>query len=271
MVVDIHGHVSTHPPDEASPAALQAYAGAARLEHLLLSNRDAARSGSGYDHHETDANVACLNVCSDNPRLVPLYWARPGQIDSNIHAFAGALASEPFAGVTFSPAANCYAADSPLLDPYLAVMDRLGLPGVFHTAPTPAAEPLAVYHLAKRHRQVALVLCDALTGPNRSEALDLVRWARERSDAQLYLDTAHASVDEIVTAVEAVGAARILFGTDAPCHGPTHARRCLKLLDELRAALEPGDFARLTSANARRLFRIERGVQRAQAPVPVHV
>ncbi len=255
MVIDIHGHLGRPGQREAAAALLNEYIEACGIDRLLVSNLEAASAGpDAVNLDEATANVACLQACRQHKRWVPLYWVRPGQVDSNIHAFAGALSTEPFAGVVFSPVLNSFSADAGLLDPYLLVMGRLGVAGLFHVGSAQNARPATVYRLAKRHPSVPVVLYDPAAHGLWAEALDVVGHAIDHENADLYVGTAHASIGEILAAVGGVGLERVLYGTDAPCHRSEHAARCGSLLDGLRAALPDESVRRIIGGNAAAVF-----------------
>ena len=255
MVIDIHGQLGRSGQREAAVALLNEYIEACGIDRLLVSNLEAASVGpDAANLDEAIANVACLQACRQHKCWVPLYWVRPGQVDSNIHAFAGALSTEPFAGVVFSPVLNGFSADAELLDPYLSVMEQLHVPGLFHVGSADDSRPASVYRLAKRHPSVPLVLYDPAAHGLWAEALDVIRRAVDHEDADLYVGTAHASIGEILAAVGGVGPERVLYGSDAPCHSSQHAARCGSLLDGLHAALPDESVRRIIGGNAAAVF-----------------
>ena len=256
MLVDIHGHIGFTAPSAAPPARLAVYAGACDVDYVLVSNRDAGEAVPGVSgQDEYDANVACLKACAGHPRLRPLYWVRPGRADSNVHAVVGALQTEPFVGVVFSPGDMGFDASGAILDPYLSALAGTACPVLFCTGGDEGASPTNIYETARRHPQVPIVLCRCgLATAHRASALDVVSQAVSRHNANLYLDTSHASVEEICMAVRVVGAERVLFGTDAPSYADAHIPRHIALLSELRQALDTDVQRRLFGGNAAQLF-----------------
>ncbi len=256
MLIDIHGHIGQRTPGAAPPARIATYAGVCGIDRVLVSNRDAASEPPGAANaDEADANVTCLNACREQERLAPLYWVRPGFADSNIHATAGALLSEPFVGTVFAPADNGYDLADPRLDPYLALLGKIGRPVLFCIGADERSAPSKVHERGRRLPDVPIVLC-ACGAPaaQRTAALDVVRYALQRADARLYLDTSHADADEICTAVRTVGSDRVLFGSHAVSYGELHIPRHVALLDELRQTLIPEELTQVLGGNAMRLF-----------------
>ncbi len=256
MLIDVHGHIGRDTP----PARVATYAGVCGVDWVLVSNRDAAVEPPGAANaDETDANVACLEACRARVHLVPLYWARPGRVDSNLHALVGALESEPFAGVVFCPAEGGFDVSDRQLEPYFSVLGAVGCPGLFCIGRDPRAAPAKVYEQARRQPKTPIVLCGCGAGEaERAAALDVARHAQRRRDADLYVDTSHSGAAEIRTAVEVLGAERVLFGTDAISYGDSHVPRHIALLEELRSSMSRADLEQVAGANAARLFGLRK-------------
>lgn len=259
MIIDIHACLGRQSGRKLSSATLQTCAAACGIDQILLSNLDITpAAGGGLDVDETDANVATLAVCAICRQLLPLYWARPGRVDSHAHAFAGALASEPFVGAVFSPASPDPGAeiDTALLQPYFSVAAKRGIPVLVHVAPGGHTTVEKAITLAGRHAGLPVVLSGA--GPDRLwlQAVDEVHRTVSRSDVCVYLDTSRVHPGDVLVAVEAIGAKRVLFGSGGTLLDEGHAQRCRSLLDDLRNTLTPEDFAKVAGGNARELFGI---------------
>lgn len=256
MIIDVHGHVGWLGERETDSAHLKAYLDACGVERIFVSNLNAAGSFGGGNVEEAPANVECLTLCQDDPRLVPLYWVRLGQLDSRLHAFAGALEVEPFAGTIFAPTHNGFAADDKRLDPYMAVLAKLGKPAFFLTSPRKTGRPAEVYELARRHPRTSFVLCGAGGAAQWGETLDVASQAREHADARLHVCTGRADARDILAAAEAIGTERLMFGSDATFLKAGHAEHFKTLLTELAEALPPDEFSNLIGGNALRAFQV---------------
>lgn len=256
MAIDVHAHLGALGRRQAAVSDLLQHARRCGIDRVLVSNLDAGSAPPpAGDLCETEANLATLRECARQPLLAPLYWARPGRVDSHVLAFAGALASEAFAGALFAPSANEFDADDELLDPYIAMLARLRLAAVFVATRDERAAPVRVYNLARRHPHVAFVICDAAADTQIREALDVATRAAERNDARLYLDTSHASWEELSAMLRAVGPERVLFGSDAPSASSKDAD-ALALLTRMRDRLDPADLTKICRTNAEALFRL---------------
>lgn len=252
MIVDIHGHFG-----QGTPASrVGTYAGVCGLQYVLLSNLDAASVPDDAPNlDEGAANIACLEACQSHPRLKPLYWVRPGKPDSNLHALAGALATEPFVGVVFAPEENGYNIDDPFVDAYADVLAQRRRPALVLFGPDDCGDPRRVYKLAQRHTDLPFVMCACGAGPEqRDHAVEVLRQSLEAGLDNLYLDTAHATSESIVAAVQTVGAERVLFGTNALAYQDAHIPRHITVLEELRRMLSTEDQRRVLGGNAAGLF-----------------
>jgi hypothetical protein len=254
MLIDAHGHI-----DAQTPASrLSTYAGVCRLDLVLVSNRDGASVPRGVPNlDEGVANQTTLDACEQHPRLRPLYWARPGLVDSRPQTLAGALAISPFLGAVFSPADNGYSFTDPSLDAYMQALATADRPAVLLYGNDEGASPSKAYELAQRHPKGLFILSAREPSPARwAEALDVVRRSIQKKDADLYLGTAHASADNVQTAVLAVGSERVVLGTNAMRDEKSHTPRHIALLEDLRQTLSGIDYRNVTGENAVRLFRL---------------
>jgi predicted TIM-barrel fold metal-dependent hydrolase len=254
----VHAHLGPFPQYDSTRERLSAYLDSTGIERALISNRAASGpAGGGSDMDETEANQACLDACAADPRLTPLYWARPGRAESLILAFRGALRAAPFAGAVFSPALNGFAADARVVDPYLQALAEVRQPALFHVGEDETSSPERIVQLARRHAALPIVIYGAAKSGQRIRILSLLRQARAARESQLYFDTAQCSAAEIAQAVRSLGSGQVLFGTDALCRGDAHAGHVAEVLRELREKLTPEEFLAVTAENARRLFRLD--------------
>lgn len=258
MLIDVHAHIAPSTPGGVTARNVVRYASMLDLDFVLIANRDGASEPSGAaDLDEADVNGAALVAGRTLSRMAPLYWVRPGRLDSDPHAFRGALETEPFVGAAFSPAENGFDAAASVLDPYLEILRVTGRAALFCVRADARASAGQVYELARRHPTVPVVMCICGAGETqRAGALDALQQAVKRKDADLYLDTSHAEVAAIVGTIRSVGADRVVFGTDALSYGEAHSPRHIALLDALRGALPRQDYQRVTGENAARLFRL---------------
>jgi predicted TIM-barrel fold metal-dependent hydrolase len=247
MVIDAHIHLGSLSGREHKLAALTRYLNEAGVDRAFVSNLDAAAIGDGArDLDELDANLACLEAAKIETRLVPLYWVRPGRVDSSDHAFAGALDTEPFAGAFLAPRHNGFEADDARLDRHLSVLARLEKPVFVLVGRDDIARPYRAYQLAKRFPRTAVILCNT-NPPAWGDCVDCVRQSVVREDSRLFLVTAHAKPEELQGAVRTIGADRLIFGSDGPPSLPGNKPATSRPLDAIRNALMPAEYLKVVS------------------------
>ena len=257
MVIDIHAYAETLPEHRPDSAAATAFAQTCGLDMVMVTSA-AAVATDGPPTDETAANVGTLSLCGESPYLCPLYWAHPGHLDSHVHAFGGAMESEPFAGAAFTPHFDAADPDGDLgrYGPYVAVLGNLGLPALFDVGTDAVFTIERVLALARRHPRVAFILCGAGRDHTWAGAVHEVHKVVRRGDARVLLDTAHARIDGIVDALSQIGPDHLVFGTGNTLPDEKQAQRCRARLDELSSRLASDVYTKLTSGNAQRLFRL---------------
>ncbi len=254
MLIDVHAHIGTFGETTYSPEHLEPYVRECGVRQVLVSNIDAACTDAGRDLDEPDANLATLHACAGNDALLPVYWVRFGQFDSQRPAFAGALATEPFVGALFAPALHDFAPDEDAVQPWVQILTRLSKPLFVLCDAVGPARPPRVYELAKRNPRLTVVMITNGSDALWYEALDCLRTSQREQDSRLMLATSDASAENIAHAVEGVGPARLLFGSRAAARGPEHAAHVRQTLEALRATLAPDALARICVNNAETLL-----------------
>jgi len=266
-LIDVHAHVGSFRGFDMSLATLLANLDEGGVRIALVSNIDgAALPGTTADLDEERANRRVAEVVRAHPdRLRGLLWARP--LDGDPARLARFLddpaTARLFVGIKLHPEFNGFAADDARVDRYLALCERYHLPAVVHSGrPGSPSSPERIYALARRHPTVPVVLYHMGFGGAHEQAIAAVEKSLARRDARLYLETAQADPEMVLQAIARVGADRVLFGTDASYFGKGHYRTYEPLLMLLRARLSDEDYAKVTFANAERLF----GLPRRAAP-----
>lgn len=267
MFVDVHAHIAMSGGRASPPPRVARYAALAGIDHVLVSNRDAApKSAGGPDRDEVEANGDCLAACAAHPRLLPLYRVRPGRLDSSFCTLAGALTQAPFAGAVVSCAEVAGEPAEAALLRCLSTLDRLGKPLFFHVRRGVRLTPARIFELAQRYPRLPVVICHAEPGDElRYQAREALRSALGRQSALLYLDTAYFSAADVAAAVRDFGVGRLLFGSDALALEDAHTAKVVSLIDEVRRAVAPGDFRAWAGENAARLLGLGRFAPAAAA------
>lgn len=250
--IDVHAHIGTFQGYDLSLQTLLGNIERHEIRIALASNIDgAALPGTTGDLAEKPANEAMRAALAGHPRLRGLAWARPGDPGSAAANLRPYIEQHGFLGMKLHPEMNHFAADAPVVDPYLALCAELKVPAVFHCQ---AAAPIA--RAARRHPTVPVILYHSGFGSDHEEAIATVEAALKAKDCDLYLETAQVEAQSALAMVGRVGASRVIFGTDATYYGAEHYRKYTELVKLLAEKLPPADFRLVMSGNAERLFKL---------------
>ncbi len=265
-IIDIHGHTGTFAGYDLSVSTLVSNIDSFGVRMVLISNIDGANlPGMTLNLDARAANEATLGVVLENSgRIRGIAWARPPDgSPSDVEQFlqpsaANAGISRPFVAIKLHPQMNQFPANAPAVDPYFELARKYRIPVVYHSdKPGTNADPALIYEAARRHPDVPVVLYHMVFFGPHAAAVDVVEQSTRNGDADLYLETAQADPEAVVSAIQRVGAERVLFGTDATYYGASHYGRYTDLVELLRRELSPEDFANVMRNNALRVFRLD--------------
>lgn len=166
--------------------------------------------------NEIENGEAMRVMAQQYPAIVPVLWVHPAHGGSAETAEIY-LRDYQFAGLKFHPAREELPADSPLIDPYVEVAVKYGVPLVIHTASDDPSWPERVGALAARHPNARIVLYHAGLSTDHNAAIDVVQ-----NHPNTWLETSWVQYNDVLSAISQVGAERVLFGTDATTDGSTH-------------------------------------------------
>lgn len=261
-IIDIHAHIGKFKGFDLSASTLESNVERYGIALALVSNIDGAElPGTTQNLSEQQANEVTDRFVREHKRFRGLLWARPedGSV-AKLEPFLSLKDAEglpTFVGIKFHPEFNKFGADDPRVDPYLSLCERYKIPAVFHCGSDGCGSSAKrIYAVARRHKQVPIVLYHMGFGSNHTEAIEAVRNAKQSGDAQLYLEVAQAEPDAVLKAVEKVGSGYVLFGTDATYFGEHHYAHYEPLLLRLHAALSAVEFKQIVTANAAKLFKL---------------
>jgi predicted TIM-barrel fold metal-dependent hydrolase len=100
-----------------------------------------------------------------------------------------------------------------LLDPIFETAAKLRLPIIVHMGDTPFAVPVLMAPLAEAHPQAKIIL--AHLGTQKVSYADEAIYVARKND-NIWLETGWGPLPRIKEAVQAVGAGRLIFGSDCP-------------------------------------------------------
>lgn len=147
-------------------------------------------------------------------------------------------------GLKLHPALQGFLACGSVVDPVLEEVRRLGVPVYVHTGTPPYAQPLQVVELARRWPDITFVLGHAGSTDLKRDALVAARMAEN-----LLVETSWTLPLRLNELVEAWGAERVVFGSDAP-----ESSLAIELANHRAADLPDAVVAALMGGNARRIL-----------------
>jgi len=256
-IIDIHAHIGSFRGYDLRTETLLDNLARYNIRLALISNIDgAALPGTTLNLDEIAANNITLQTVQAHPNLLRgLAWARP--VDGAPQNIETYLRDHGFVGVKLHPEMNHFPADDARVDGYLKLCERYHVPAVFHCdQPSSNAAPEKIYAAARRHPTVTIILYHMGFGGPHDAAIEVVKQALQKKDANLYLETSQADPTAVVKAIGELGSTRVLFGSDATYYGVDHYKNYLALVGTLQKKLNGDDFANVMYRNAERLFRL---------------
>lgn len=149
--------------------------------------------------------------------------------------------------------------DSPKIEPYIELAERLELPVIVHTANDGFSECRKVYNMAKRHPHVKFVMAHLGLETDHEEAIDMCAKL-----PNLFGDTAWVSYDKAIKFIKKAGSEKLLFGSDMPidgvdtyAHNKTGDRSIYQdYFYELEKMISADSFEKIMWKNAENFFKL---------------
>lgn len=243
------GHVSLH----YTAADLVACMEREGVRFALTSSASATTIGQAYGNAEMLAEVRRYP-----DQLGFLIWLNP--IDPEWEADASQYIDRGALGIKLHPKLDTYAVDEASLAPIFTFARRHKLPIVTH-AETGDFSAERYAPLASRFEDVPLVLYHF----NAGWPLSGITMAKRFPN--VYVDTCFVPREAIEIALDTIGPAKILFGTDAPLffdvgrtvpgtdgQPPRTFHDCTRAIEELTCSAADRDL--ILAGNVRRIFRL---------------
>lgn len=245
MIIDFHTHVDSMPALgwEMPPEAILDGMGRAGVDvSVVTSIMDApVLSDEGLDrmHRMVGAAKGQLRAMA---RLHPWSPEAPELLEYAVERLG-------FVGLKLHPVSTIA---SPSGEPTLALIreaERLGVPTLFHCADDNLTTPFEIEVAAQAVPGAAIVLGHSGGYAHGSDAIEVAR-----RNSNVWLETACIPYPRLLkAAVEAIGADRLVFGSDAPGAAVELELRKVRLL-----GLNDRDLERVLGGNAMRLTGVEK-------------
>ena len=180
-----------------------------------------------------EGNDFVLNTARAHPdRFYAFATANPWYKERAVGELRRAI-GEGARGIKLHPALQGYLLCDELVYPLAELSEELGVPMFFHTGTPAFSLPTQLAELARRFPKV-----DFIMGHMGSTDFKLEATLVALEFNNIYLDTSWILPDLVTHAVDAVGAERVLFGSDTPLstlHVEIACRRAARMTDNERA------------------------------------
>ncbi len=258
-VIDVQAHIGRFPGHvhfRYSAEELVSCLEREEVLYALTSSASATTVGQAYGNQEMfDAAKRFPN------RLGPLIWVNP--IDPAWQADAEQFIERGALGIKLHPKLDTYAVDYDSLAPVFAFARHHKLPIVTHAETGDFSAELYA-PLASAFDEATLILYHFNAGRPIAGILLAKRLPN------VYIETCFVPREAIEIALDAVGPAKILFGSDAPIFFdvgrkvPGTGERPLRTFHDCTRDIEelvksPADRDLILAGNARRIFRLKVG------------
>lgn len=256
-IIDVHAHIGEFRGFDLSLNSLLATMAESKIELAFISNIDgAALSGVTADGDEVTVNEKTAKVASENPKLKPLFWAKPGAKGASAETAEKFLRDKNFYGIKFHPDFNNFSANSDPVIPYLTLCQKYKVPALFHCGGSSRSSAKTIYEVAKKFPDVPFVLYHMGFNTTHNEAIEIAAQAKTKKDALIYLEISHVPNSEIIKAIKTVGADRVVFGTDATYYGRNHYDTYIEPLKSVKKNVSAKEFQQFIHDNAVEIFHL---------------
>ncbi len=192
-------------------------------------------------------------------RLVGTFMLNPHLgVGEGIKELRRLVAEDRFRMVKLHPTAHGYWPKMrDFTDPILDAAAELRIPVLIHTGDPPFAVPALMEPLATDHPDTVVILAHLGT-QKISYADDAINVARHCDN--VLLETGWGHQPRVAEAVQAIGAARMVFGSDCPVQDPYSQLRVIETLTRpgpLGVDLSNGDMELILGGNMARLLRFD--------------
>lgn len=243
-IIDVHAHLGPYSRffiPQAGAAEMITVMDRTGTAMAVLSSNHAIQSDAASGN---DATLAAVRAHPDRLAgyLVINPWQQP---EAQLDRLTG---EREFVGIKLHPSLHRYPLTGPRYRPVWEFADRVGCPVLTHTdGDSPFDHPAMLGSIGARYPGARIILGHSGISPaGVDEAIETAR-----STANLYLEICGSHLNEalLVAMVEAIGAERVLFGSDFP-----FIDQRMSLGRVLYADLDPADRTAILSSGARRVF-----------------
>jgi len=162
------------------------------------------------------------DACASHPgRLLGFLRLNPAHLETSKQLLGQAVTELGFAGLKLHPVSTLQHPGGAATIALIRLAGELGVPTLFHCGDEPLSTPLSIAEAAAACPDSTIILGHMGGYFHVDEAIDVAE-----QHPNLILETsAMPYPDKIRTAVERIGAARVVFGSDGPVSSPSLERQ----------------------------------------------
>jgi predicted TIM-barrel fold metal-dependent hydrolase len=191
-------------------------------------------------------NDAVLAAAAAHPdRLLPMATVNPWYGEQAVTEIRRSVQGGAV-GLKLHPALQGFVLCHPMVHPVVAECQASGIPIYVHTGTPPFAQPLQLVELARTFPEEIFILGHAGSTDLKADALVAAGMA-----PNIVVETSWTLPSRLTQLVEAYGADRVMFGSDAPL-----SSLGIELANHSTAGLGMEDAAAVMGGTARRIFRL---------------
>lgn len=242
-MIDVHGHIGPwpFPMGSCGVADLERMMRNCGIEKAVISHTKAIVS----DFVEGNADLA--RDLESTEMLLGYVTVNPSHFEQSVREMDTYLANPKFVGVKLHPSYAGVSIDHQSTRALASEVARRNVPFLIHTMG--AGEPSKILKLAQEFPGMPIIMGHGGAGA-WPEAIDVLRHA---TNVYTEFCTSQCHRSKVRTTIDAVGADRILFGTDLGLFDPAYGMGPYE-----EAALSPDEETAIMRTNAKRLFGLDR-------------
>lgn len=150
-------------------------------------------------------------VAADPDRLIPYLAVNPWDGDRAVAELERRVAAG-YRGIKLHPTIHGYhLSDLGLVGPLMEIIRQAGLVLIAHGASDLNNSPLEFARLAQAFPEIPMLIAHSGTFWSHGQAIEVAR-----EHANIYLETARVPLQEVKVSVDALGAEKVIWGTDSP-------------------------------------------------------
>jgi uncharacterized protein len=199
---------------------------------------------------DSAGNEAVAQAVTKIPEAFGLVWVNPKQpdaVDEACHYLTSPELGGKFRGLKLHPLLDGYPPDDPSVFPLAELALEYGVPVLMHCGHAPFSLPWQIEKLAARYPELPVVM--AHMGHGTITYIDAAIDAAERHP-NISLETSGMPMGcKIAEAVHRLGAEKVMYGSDSPCHHPLAEQ-----VKVLASGLPEEDLAMVMHGSAQRVF-----------------